>query len=346
MMKRMSNQFFLYSLTSLAVTASSLAYAQEDAQAPSLEGGITASIGTFYAAPTGGNQDYAQVLVNTDDFDTFRNTQIAEVTPDYDFGFAASLGYVFEDTANSVELSYRGFDSDDNNDSVEFIDEVYAPVFNDFYDIATSSLSYQFNAVDLMFNQFLDIGTHVQVRFAAGASYVNLEKNQTNTYFFDVISEGGDDYDQVKNHSEFDGFGPRAGIDGRYDFGENLEGFGIVAGGSLAYYVGDMDVTSAITCFDMDDTSCSDTGTFIATNTDDVDNHGVTNLRANVGIDYVYFFENEESTLGIELGYLIDYYADAISDITYQDGFEDKIFNTELNSFSYSGPYVNLKGVF
>ncbi len=344
MMKQMSNQFFLYSLTSLAVTASSLAYAQEDAQAPSLEGGITASIGTFYAAPTGGNQDYAQVLVNTDDFDTFANTQIAEVTPDYDFGFAASLGYVFEDTANSVELSYRGFDSDDNNDSVEFVNEVYVPVFDHFYDIATSSLSYQFNAVDLMFNQFLDIGTHVQVRFAAGASYLNIEKNQNNTYSEqDFNSPPGDLYSQDANYqSEFDGFGPRVGIDGRYDFGEDIAGFGIVAGGSLAYYVGDLDVTgTTITGIDPDESS-----QFTNTVTDDVDNHGVTNLRANVGIDYVYFFENEESTLGIELGYLIDYYADAISDITFHDGNDGDVFNTELSSFSYSGPYVNLKGVF
>ena len=44
-----TQKLFLYSLSSLAVMASSLASAQEMATAPTLEGGLTAMIGTWYA---------------------------------------------------------------------------------------------------------------------------------------------------------------------------------------------------------------------------------------------------------------------------------------------------------
>ncbi len=334
MMKQMSNQFFLYSLTSLAVTASSLAYAQEDAQAPSLEGGITASIGTFYAAPVAGDQDYVTIFEHHDNGAV--DEQKHAVNADYDFGFEAALAYVFDETANSVELSYRTLDADGDGSEEDSISEVFSSVTNEFYDSASSSIAYDFNAVDLMFNQFLDIGTHVQVRFGAGVSYADIEKNQTST-FFDKVSSSPSANDQVQNHSEFSGVGPRVGIDGRYDFGENLAGFGIVAGGSLAYYVGDLDVNETII-------SNLDLPNEIINNySEELDNHGVTNLRANIGIDYVYFFEDEASTLGVELGYLIDDYEDAVGTFFFTS---DVVYSTELSSFSYSGPYVNLKGVF
>ena len=43
-----------------------------------------------------------------------------------------------------------------------------------------------------------------------------------------------------------------------------------------------------------------------------VDNHSVTNLRVNVGIDYVYFFDNKDNQRLVSIGYLVDYYADAV----------------------------------
>lgn len=339
MMKKVSTQFFLYSLTSLAVTASSLAYAQQDAQAPSFEGGLTASIGTFYAAPVSGNQDYVAEITGTDNFDTFADQQIYEVNSDYDFGFEASLGYVFDETANSMELSYRTLDSDGDG-SVEATDfQLVSPVFLTHYDLASSTIDFDFSTVDLMFYQFLDIGTHVQTRFGVGVSYVEIEKNQNSTYI--ESADRSEFSDNLYEHSEFSGVGPRVGIDGRYDFGEDLAGFGIVAGGSLAYYVGDLDVDSTQEFIFVG-------GEYSLNTSEELDNHGVTNLRANVGIDYVYFFANEESTLGIELGYLVDYYADANGDfIDYEYNGDYHIpTSTAISSFSYSGPYVNLKGVF
>jgi hypothetical protein len=341
-MKR-TNKVFLYSLTSLAVVASSAAYAQQMATAPRLEGGVTASIGALLVAPSADAQDYG--FTETSEFSSVNNVEgsVLEVNPDFDWGLDASLGYVFEDTANSLELSYRWINSSDN-DSAESDSGIISPVFGDSdFDSAQSELSYELDALDLMFNQFLDIGRNTQVRFGVGAAYLDLEKEQNNSYYGrNGEDEANTDTDQV--NSQFSGIGPRVSIDGRYGFGDS--GWGVLGGGSLAYYVGELDFNENITQIDPDSDGFASYGYSVE---DTMDNHGVTNIRANVAIDYVFFFENDESTLGLELGYLFDFYDNAILDVDTEDcSTFDGCFidDSETVALSFSGPYLNLKGVF
>lgn len=336
-MKRTTNKLFLYSLTSLAVMGASAAYAEQLATAPTLEGGVTAMIGTWAAVPSADGQDYG---VHNDNNG---NVHVLEVNPDTSWGLDASLGYVFEDTANSIELNYRLLNTDDSdNQDTTGDDFIYSPLLDTRSDSAESSLTYELNGLDLMFNQFLDVGRSVQMRFAVGASYLNLEREKSSS-FYNVDNESQADSLSVKENSDYSGIGPRAGVDARYDFGN---GFGILGGGSVAYYVGDMDFKN--TCSGVDSEGSIDTcGNLNGTPnevSDDIDNHGVTNLRANVAIDYVYFMENEESTLGIELGYQFDYYADAIHELYLENGSAPELSDT--HSVSFSGPYLNLKGAF
>lgn len=81
----------------LALLSTHAVFAEEFVTAPTLEGGVTAEIGTFYAVPsTSGGTYYHDDELND---------------PEYDLGVDASLGYLFEDSANSVELSYRGLNT-------------------------------------------------------------------------------------------------------------------------------------------------------------------------------------------------------------------------------------------
>jgi hypothetical protein len=324
-MKRTTNKLFLYSLTSLAVTASTVAYAEQFVTAPTLEGGPTVAIGAWLAVPSADGQAYGHV--GDDDGDG--QTSVLEVSPDYDWGLDASLGYVFDDTANSVELNYRLLNTNDD-DSASADDLIHTPAHQHTYDAATSSLGYELNALDLMFNQFMDVGRSVQMRFGVGASYLNLEKTQNSSYT-DIEDERTDFEDES---SRFSGFGPRVSVDGRYEFGD---GFGILGGGSVAYYVGDLDYK--------DNFSSTEEGEIEEASgvNDDIDNHGVTNLRANVAIDYVWFME-EESAFGLELGYQFDYYANAIRTVGYQHNQVPA--GSDTKSISFSGPYLNAKGAF
>lgn len=319
-MMKMKN-VYLGSLTSLVVIASSIAHADEGVYVPTLEGGLTASVGTFIVTPTSDYQDYTAFL-NDDGTATVQN-----VNPGYDWGINASLGYVFEETANSVELFFRNISTSDTTSGFGTT-EFFETLTGDF----SGDLGYELNSFDLMFSQFVNLGEVMQVRLSGGLAYVELEQNQN------IIVSPAADPDAVatiSSESEFKGWGPRVGIDTRYEFGEGLEGLGIVGGGSMAYYLGDLDYTYA---------TSSDIGV-----QDDPGNHAVLNFRANLGLDYVYFFDNDErSTLGLEIGYLIDYYGDA-AEYTNLDTAGDSVVmatSTDTTAISFAGPYVELKGVF
>ncbi|MGA2655060.1 MAG: Lpg1974 family pore-forming outer membrane protein [Gammaproteobacteria bacterium] len=312
-MQSTSSKIFLGSLTSLAVMASTLVQAQELATAPELEGGLTASVGAILVTPSAATAAFARTWNNNVETEQY-------VTPGYDVGIDASIGYVFANTANSIELFYRNVSSSDTASASGFNDQSETAQLD-----ATGHTGFELNNFDLMISQFLDIGTHMQVRFMAGASYVEIKGDETIEQVVTQPEQFGTHTTDINSEVKYTGWGPRLGIDSRYDFGEEIAGFGIVAGGSIAYFLGDLDSTST--------TIYTNSGMVIPepneTQISDQDNQTVLNLRGNVGVDYVYFFDNEESsTLGLELGYLVDYY------------------NIDSDTTTFTGPYVNLKGVF
>jgi hypothetical protein len=206
-----------------------------------------------------------------------------------------------------------------------------------------------------MISQYMDLGTHMQMRFSGGLSYVELEETQNVYGSREGITEPGETISFAgKEKSRFTGWGPRLAMDARYDFGEDLAGFGIVGGASVAYYLGETNTSANLNAV-RSGTQFPDNNASV---TDDVNNHSVTNLRGNLGIDYVYFFDNEEeSTLGLELGYLVDFYNDAIATATTALGAKAEASQDDFLRFNnsestgnspvtFSGPYLLLKGAF
>ncbi len=320
---KQSQKLFLYSLSSLAIMASSVAYADEDVVVPTLEGGLNASVGAIWLTPS---SDFQQYFPNGSRFSESSHLQAQNVTPDYTLGIDASIGYVFEETANGIELSYRNLNTSDT-DSFFTTDQMGFLDFN----TAAGNLGYELNAGDLLISQFINIGDHMQMRLLGGLSYVELEYDLKSTG--SLVKFGVEESAEVGElSSEFTGWGPRVGADTRYDFGQ---GFGIVGGASLAYYLGELDTRFSVTEFE--DEELEDVP-FSAK--DSLDDHSVVNLRGNLGVDYVYFFDNDEgTTLGLELGYMVDFYDDAIG-IWINPNEE-----AETSSVTFSGPYLNVKGV-
>jgi hypothetical protein len=342
-MKNGLNKLYFYSLTSLTSLAATAAYAEQLVTAPTLEGGVNISIGTFYAAPGSDGYNYADKIIMDSTYPTGLTRTPLYNDSDYDFGFEASLGYVFEDTANGIELSYRGLHSS-TDDSITTGDGEFIaipggtpdgiPSGTDTFNTADNSLTYNFNTVDLMISQFLDIGRHVQMRLQGGLAYANIEQKAHTTFSIDGSADTA--YPQ-KTKSEFNGWGPRLGTDARYEFGN---GIGILGGVSLAYLIGDLNGYNKLSSPNEGELEVWDFQ-------DDISNHSVVNLRGNLGVDYVYFFEEQEgAAMGLEVGYLADYYTEAVNEVT--GGNSGLIYGptTEMQSASFSGPYVNLKGVF
>ncbi len=79
------------------------AHASEAVTVPSLEGGFTASVGTFYATPST-NSNPGQVHhapSNLTDLHSNNNNP--------QFGTQGSIGYNFNNTGNGVEINNRNF---------------------------------------------------------------------------------------------------------------------------------------------------------------------------------------------------------------------------------------------
>ncbi len=343
------NKLFIYSLTSLAVMTSSLAYAGQVVTVPTLEGGLTAEIGTFYVQPSAETFGYASVPTGSsgDGFENSLNT-VQNLNPDYQFGIDAMLGYIFEETANGIELSYRNIGTSDT-DAITYpsssnLNQKVQP--NEFIDTSFDA-GFELNAFDLMISQYINIGNSMQMRFNGGLSYVELEEQGTlnSASMSDLGKATATDTVYAHAKSKFTGWGPRVGIDARYDFGQ---GIGIVGGGSLAYYLGTFKLNS--TSIETEDPGTPDE--FITTDqvVDNIDGQSITNLRANLGIDYVFFFEEAEgTTLGLELGYLVDYYADAVVAVGGKDSGNvngGTLVPVIPYDVTFSGPYLSLKGVF
>ncbi len=340
-MNTISRKVFLGSLTFMA---SNFALAQEIATAPQLEGGLTASIGTFYVVPSTDDTGY---LLLHDATGTVNQIDILSNNNDFEFGYEASLGYIFEDTANGIELFYRGYDHSNTSGPNNGVFDISGTTINNML----NTLDTELNAVDLMISQYLDIGTHMQLRISGGVSYADIQQEQS--FSGDIVDGSGivTDTFAASEKSKFTGWGPRLAMDGRYDFGEDIAGFGIVGGASLAYYLGDTDLTAKGAS-----TSVSPAANKPVEVTQNLNNHAITNLRGNLGIDYVYFFDNDEqSTLGLELGYMVDYYADAVSNYSNvaaiastssENSSPVATLNSTTGPLTFSGPYVELKGVF
>ncbi|MFA6037497.1 MAG: Lpg1974 family pore-forming outer membrane protein [Legionellales bacterium] len=288
---------------------------EQFAKIPKLEGGITAMIGVFYATPSADDVFYAYTAPDGND------VSVLNVDPGYEAGFDVALGYIFENSAQSIELLFRDINTGDT--AADSIIEQGKAID------ASSDLNYHLRAADVMLGQFIDIGENVQMRLAAGISYAELKQDQE-THF---VQTNNGNTAQIDGSSEFKGIGPRIGTDVRYGFNQ---GFGIVGSGSLAYYLGELNNSL---------TTADHTGS--STVTDNPDNHAVMNFRGNIGIDYIYIFDNaQSSTAGIELGYLIDYYDNSIGTVNNASTTPGLADNQTTIALSFAGPYVNLKAAF
>jgi hypothetical protein len=91
-MRKLISIFILSSLAGIS-------HANQAITVPELEGGFTASIGTFYAKPSSNNQN-PSFPSGTIDLNSNNNQ-------DNQFGTQGSIGYIFNNSPNGVELSNR-----------------------------------------------------------------------------------------------------------------------------------------------------------------------------------------------------------------------------------------------
>ena len=106
---------------------------------------------------------------------------------------------------------------------------------------ASGKVQYDFDAVDLTFGQYINIGPRLQTRLFAGLRYMRLNDDLSTSTVHDEPVSGGTgsilEYDTGELNSSFNGIGPLFGIKADYYLGS---GFGLSGMFDAALLVGDL----------------------------------------------------------------------------------------------------------
>jgi len=244
---------------------------------------------------------------NRFDFNTFDSQ--------WNWGFMLEASYHFSN-GNDVNINWYHW-----NQSNDFDDDDFAlrregtdSLFGDFRHRHNPS----WDAVNFEFGQLVNFGEHKVIRFHGGAQYVNLQRQHR------WDARRLDDSDFVgrvhERNEEFNGFGPRVGMDMSYHFGN---GFAIYANGATALLVGQNSFDSRFN---------NNFGTGFNNRFNRDRDNLVPELEAKLGAMYDYATGNGEFIL--DAGWLVVNYFSPL-----------RTFNTGDTDFNLNGPYFGAKWI-
>jgi hypothetical protein len=221
------------------------------------------------------------------------------VSDNWDWGFALEAGYHYG-TGNDINVNWNHLDHD-----VDFF-----PATSDYTHFEGS-----WDEVNVELGQTVDFSATNRMRFHGGVQYSRLDANAG------PFVNAQNQFFTTGFNSEFNGFGPRAGLDMNYGFGN---GFGVYGKGAAALLVG----TSS---FEDWTTAGYLSGSRTAV---------VPQFEAKLGANYTYAMAQGDLTL--DAGYMwVDYL-----------NVQHKTFGTSVTNavvhdsdVAFTGPYFGLKYV-
>ncbi|MBY0544130.1 MAG: hypothetical protein K2Q14_01105 [Gammaproteobacteria bacterium] len=252
------------------------------------------------------------------------------VSNDWNWGGEVDVSYIFPGSSRDVSASYT-YLNQDGSDSVggdTGLDNVHGPLLTGLgSDEAEADVDQTLNAATLTFGQLLTVGDRLSLHPFGGLQFASIDTTNKATY---EETEAGVEgvTASYKGDSDFEGIGPRAGIDASVHLGNNFSVVGTFAGALL---VGNMD-----SHFDIDATAIPVDADF------DNDSYTavVPELDAKLGLDYMHAF-NPNTSMDIQVGYQVVNYFNAES-----NDFGDSVFANSVNNtsdFNYNGPYLRLQ---
>ncbi|MBI2786578.1 MAG: hypothetical protein HYX60_09910 [Legionella longbeachae] len=234
----------------------------------------------------------------------------------WNWGFQIEGSYHFN-TGNDVTLTWYHLDSGWNNHE-------FSPDFAPDLIIGFGQKN-RWDAVNGEFGQFVDFSANKKIRFHGGFQFASIKRSVHAFAGVDV-----DDDPEVdaaitfQGNTQYNGFGPRTGIDMNYVFGN---GFGIYAKAATAILVGTQKHGFDIDAFAGDDEV-------------DIFNFGgsrtaiVPEIEAKLGANYTYAMAQGDLTL--DAGYMWFNYFHALN---------GTVLPITAIDFGAAGPYFGLKYV-
>ncbi|VEB34198.1 Lpg1974 family pore-forming outer membrane protein [Legionella cherrii] len=240
-----------------------------------------------------------------------------DLSAQWDWGFQIEGSYHFN-TGNDITLTWYHLDTGWNNHE-------FNPAFDPDLLIGFGHKN-RWDAVNGEMGQFVDFSANKKIRFHGGFQFASI-KRSVHAFAFEapeaVEGEAGVDVG-FEGSTQYNGFGPRTGIDMNYVFGN---GFGIYAKAATAILVGtakhgfDFDTFDPATGAEVFDFDVSGNRTAI-----------VPELEAKLGASYDYAMA--QGDLILDAGYMWFNYFHALN---------ATVLPVTATDFGAAGPYFGLK---
>lgn len=246
--------------------------------------------------------------------------------PSHEFEWGFSLGYDFENSANSIEFNYfhlkntthavNTFNGESLFTSYFFPGAAFAP-FPGF--VSDAQLSYKLEQADIKFSRkYTQFSEWFSLKPAVGVRYAELKHDLT------FAAPGF-------VRSEFSGAGPMLSMDGAYMLGKGFRLLGYV---DTSLLVGQTDSNSNISF-------AGGNASYTVPDRDRV----VATLTARIGLDYVHMMQ--QAAFSAEVGYQVSEYFNAFDLIRGNVAFAPTLVGAGINeinttSFAFSGPYLKI----
>ncbi|MGL5742618.1 MAG: Lpg1974 family pore-forming outer membrane protein [Legionella sp.] len=255
-------------------------------------------------------------------------TRFVDVSTDlkaqWDWGFQIEGSYHFN-TGNDITLTWYHLDTGWNNH--EFVRDDLGLLADEDVRFGYGHKN-RWDAVNGELGQFVDFSANKKIRFHGGFQFASIKRSIHAFAALENIDNDNDFLGRLEGNTQYNGFGPRTGIDMNYVFGN---GFGIYAKAATALLVG-----SAKHGFDFDGRRVID-GVVVSgldVNVGGTRTAIVPELEAKLGANYTYAMAQGDLTL--DAGYMWFNYFNALN-ATVSPG--------TATDFGAAGPYFGLKYV-
>ncbi|STX40793.1 major outer membrane protein [Legionella gratiana] len=238
-----------------------------------------------------------------------------DVDAQWNWGFQIEGSYHFN-TGNDITLTWYHLDTNWNNST-------FTPGIPGLDDILIGfGNKNRWDAVNGEFGQFVDVSANKKIRFHGGFQFASI-KRSVHAFATDVDADPDDFLARFNGNTQYNGFGPRTGIDMNYVFGN---GFGIYAKAAAAVLVG-----SAKHGYNFD-VFTSGAGEVFDFNISGSRTAVVPELEAKLGASYDYPLA--QGDLVLDAGYMWFDYIHALN---------TTVLPVTATDFAAAGPYFGLK---